>query len=219
MSKTRIPSQQLQVLMLAWASLLNEVPAPMVASLIPVLLATELAAGPVAIVLAGGAAEAVAAFVKLWSGCHALRRPRRRKALVVFNYGLAPAPRQLIGLAAHRMAVAGQRTTGAFGRGNRKALRDAMMADTALRDMQGRDYVPNRGMPPVFALQRIESGDPSRLARRSAASAIAMDTAARPAFAAAVIQPDRRRAGCALERVLSRRVRGACLRARPHPWR
>lgn len=148
MPKTRTTRQRLplQVLMFAWVSLLNEVSAQMVAPLIPVLLATVLAAGPVAIGLVEGAAEAVAAFVKLWSGRHADLHPQRRKALVVLGYGLALASRPLIGLAAHWTAVAGLRATDRFGKGIRNAPRDAILADTTPRDMQGRAYGLNRGM-------------------------------------------------------------------------
>lgn len=148
MSKTRTTRQRLPlpVLMFAWVSLLNEVSAQMVAPLIPVLLASVLAAGPVAIGLVEGAADAVAAFVKLWSGRHADLHPQRRKVLVVLGYGLALASRPLIGLAGHWMAVVGLRATDRFGKGIRNAPRDAMLADTTPRDMQGRAYGLNRGM-------------------------------------------------------------------------
>ena len=65
----------LPVLMFAVVSLLNEVSAQMVAPLIPILLASVLAAGPVAIGAVEGIADAVAAFLKLWSGRHADVRP------------------------------------------------------------------------------------------------------------------------------------------------
>ncbi len=136
----------LPVLMFAWVSLLNEVSAQMVAPLIPVLLATALAAGPVAIGLVEGGADAVAAFIKLWSGRHADLYPRRRKALVVLGYGLALASRPLIGLAAHWTLVAGLRATDRFGKGLRNAPRDAILADTTPHGMQGRAYGLNRGM-------------------------------------------------------------------------
>lgn len=66
----------LPVVMFAAVSLLNEVSAQMVAPLIPILIASVLAAGPVAVGAVGGFADAVAAFLKLWSGRHADVRPR-----------------------------------------------------------------------------------------------------------------------------------------------
>ncbi len=148
MSEAHVTHQKLPlpVLMFAWVSLLNEISAQVVAPLIPVLLATVLAAGPMAIGLVEGAADAVAAFVKLWSGRHADLHPQRRKALVVVGYGLALASRPLIGLVAHWSAVAGLRATDRFGKGLRNAPRDAILADATPHDMQGRAYGLNRGM-------------------------------------------------------------------------
>ena len=81
--------------MFAAVSLLNEVSAQMVAPLIPILIASVLAAGPVAVGAVEGFADAVAAFLKLWSGRHADVRPQRRKAMVLVGYGLALVSRPL----------------------------------------------------------------------------------------------------------------------------
>lgn len=89
----------LPVMMFAVVSLLNEVSAQMVAPLIPILLVSVLAAGPVTVGAVEGIADTVAAFLKLWSGRHADVRPQRCKAMVFVGYGLALASRPLIGLA------------------------------------------------------------------------------------------------------------------------
>ena len=142
----------LPVAMFAAVSLLNEVSAQMVAPLVPILLASVLAAGPVAIGAVEGVADAVAAFLKLWSGRRADVRPQRRKAMVLMGYGLALAARPLIGLAGHWVTVTALRATDRLGKGLRGAPRDAILADAAPMDMQGRAYGLNRGMDYAGAL-------------------------------------------------------------------
>ena len=136
----------LPVVMFAVVSLLNEVSAQMVAPLIPILLVSVLAAGPVAIGAVEGIADAVAAFLKLWSGRYADVRPQRRKAMVLIGYGLALASRPLIGLAGNWGTVIALRAADRLGKGLRGAPRDAILADAAPKDMQGRAYGLNRGM-------------------------------------------------------------------------
>lgn len=134
------------VWLLAGVSLLNEISAQMVAPLIPILLASVLAAGPVAIGLVEGMADAVAAFVKVWSGRQADLRPRWRKPMVLLGYALALAARPLIALAGHWSTVAVLRATDRLGKGLRGAPRDAILAAASPRDMRGRAYGLNRGM-------------------------------------------------------------------------
>jgi len=55
-------------------SLLNEISAQMVAPLLPILLTAILGAGPVALGIVEGGADAVAAFMKLWIGRRADNR-------------------------------------------------------------------------------------------------------------------------------------------------
>lgn len=134
------------VVMFAAVSLLNEVSAQMVAPLIPILLASILAAGPVAIGAVEDIADAVSAFLKLWSGRHADVRPQRRKAMVLVGYGLALASRPLIGLAGNWGTIIVLRAADRLGKELRGAPRDAMLADATPKDMQGRAYGLNRGM-------------------------------------------------------------------------
>jgi len=54
------------VILFGGISLLNEISAPMVAPLLPILLTAILGAGPVALGIVEGGADAVAAFMKLW---------------------------------------------------------------------------------------------------------------------------------------------------------
>lgn len=132
--------------MFAGVSLLNEVSAQMVAPLIPILIGSVLAAGPIALGAVEGAADAVAAFLKLWSGRHADVRPDKRKTMVLLGYGLALAARPLMSLATQWWMVAVLRSADRLGKGLRGAPRDAILADATAHNQRGRAYSLNRGM-------------------------------------------------------------------------
>ena len=141
--RRRLP---LPVVMFAAVSLLNEISSQMVAPLIPILIAGVLAAGPIAIGAVEGVADALAAFLKLWSGRYADVRPQRRKGMVFIGYALALASRPLIGLAGNWGTIVVLRSADRLGKGLRGAPRDAILADATPADMQGRAYGLNRGM-------------------------------------------------------------------------
>lgn len=147
--RRRLP---LSVTMFAAVGLLNEISSQMVAPLIPILLAGMLAAGPVAIGAVEGVADALAAFLKLWSGRYADVRPQRRKALVFIGYAIALASRPLISLAGSWGMIVVLRSADRFGKGLRGAPRDAIVADATPKDLQGRAYGLNRGMDYAGAL-------------------------------------------------------------------
>ncbi|SFQ10888.1 hypothetical protein SAMN05216419_10641 [Nitrosomonas cryotolerans] len=56
------------VIILSFVSFFNDFASDIVVPLIPILLATVLAAGPVVLGLVEGVADALASFLKLWSG-------------------------------------------------------------------------------------------------------------------------------------------------------
>ena len=58
------------VIVLGFVSFFNDFASDIVIPLIPILLATVLAAGPIALGFIEGVAEAIASFLKLWSGRH-----------------------------------------------------------------------------------------------------------------------------------------------------
>lgn len=140
---TRLPSA---VLLFAAASFLNEVSAQMVVPLIPILLASVLAAGPIALGAVEGFADAVAAMLKLWSGRRADIHPQHRKPMVVIGYGLAILARPLMAVAGSWIAVAALRGTDRLAKGIRGAPRDAILGDATPVDWQGRAYGLNRAM-------------------------------------------------------------------------
>ena len=134
------------VLMFAAVSFLNEVSAQMVAPLIPILLTSVLAAGPIVLGLIEGLADAVAAMLKLWAGRRADIKPLQRKPMVVLGYGLAAFSRPLIALAGSWVTLAALRSADRLGKGIRGAPRDAILADATPSDQRGQMYGLNRAM-------------------------------------------------------------------------
>lgn len=142
-SAKRLPAP---VLILAGVSFLNEASAQMVAPLIPILLASVLAAGPVALGIVEGCADAVAAYVKLWMGRRADMAPHQRKATTLLGYSLSLAARPLMALAPVLPVVAGLRSIDRLGKGIRGAPRDALIADATPAGMRGRAFGVQRAM-------------------------------------------------------------------------
>lgn len=128
------------VVIVGLVSLFNDLASEMVVPLIPLLLATVLAAGPVALGLIEGVADAVSNLLKLWAGRHSDLFGRRRKPYVVAGYLLSNLARPLIGFAASWITVLGIRVTDRVGKGIRTAPRDAMVADAIDETNAGRAY-------------------------------------------------------------------------------
>src|SRR5258705_13903463 len=94
------------VMVLGWVSFLSDVASDMIYPLLPDFLTRTLHAGPAALGLIEGVAEATASFMKLVSGWWS-DRVVKRKPIVVAGYSIATFARPLIGLA------------GSWGRGSR----------------------------------------------------------------------------------------------------
>jgi len=134
------------VVIVGLVSLFNDFASEMVTPLIPLLLATVLAAGPLALGLIEGAADAMSNLLKLWAGRHSDFYGRRRKPYVVAGYLLSNIVRPLIGVSGGWLTVLAIRVTDRVGKGIRTAPRDALIAD-AVRDGQaGRAYGFHRAM-------------------------------------------------------------------------
>lgn len=127
------------VVALGVVSLLTDLSSEMIYPLLPVFLSTVLGAGPLAIGAIEGAAESVAALLKLASGWWSDRLPRR-KPLVLMGYGLASVVRPLIGLAQNVGQVLMIRLADRTGKGIRGAPRDALIADAVEVSQRGRAY-------------------------------------------------------------------------------
>jgi len=141
--KGRLPAS---VLVLGWVSFLNELSSQIVAPLIPLLLATVLGAGPVALGLIEGFADAVASLLKLWAGRRSDVLGQKRKGFILGGYGLSVVARPLIGLAVNWPMVLFFRSLDRAGKGIREAPRDALIADATPTELQGRAYGINRAL-------------------------------------------------------------------------
>lgn len=128
------------VVVVGLVSLLNDFASEMVVPLIPLLLATVLAAGPVALGLIEGVADMVSNLLKLWAGRHSDLYNRRRKPYVVFGYALSNIVRPLIGLSGSWLTVLAIRVTDRVGKGVRTAPRDALVADVIEDGTAGRAF-------------------------------------------------------------------------------
>jgi MFS family permease len=134
------------VVVFGLVSLLNDFASEMVAPLIPLLLATVLGAGPAALGLIEGAADAVSNLLKLWAGRHSDIGGRRRKPYVVFGYLLSNIARPLIALSGSWLTVLAIRMTDRVGKGLRTSPRDALVADVVTHDNVGRAFGFMRGL-------------------------------------------------------------------------
>ncbi|OGI54061.1 MAG: MFS transporter [Candidatus Muproteobacteria bacterium RIFCSPHIGHO2_02_FULL_60_13] len=128
------------VIIVGVVSLLNDFASEMVVPLIPLLLATVLAAGPVALGLIEGVADTVSNLLKLWAGRHSDLYGRRRKPYVVFGYLLSNIVRPLIGISGSWLTVLSIRVTDRIGKGVRTAPRDALISDAIDDGIAGRAY-------------------------------------------------------------------------------
>jgi MFS family permease len=134
------------VIVLALVSFFNDFASDIVIPLIPILLATVLAAGPVALGLIEGVADAVASLIKLWSGRHSDIMSGRRKGLAVAGYTLSNIARPLLGLAGSWPVILVLRSIDRVGKGLRSAPRDALVADATPPGMHGYAFGYHRAL-------------------------------------------------------------------------
>ena len=125
------------VIILGWVSFFNDFASDIVVPLIPILLATVLAAGPIVLGLVEGVADALACFLKLWAGRHSDVMHGRRKNLALVGYTLSNLARPLLGLAGSWVTVLLLRSIDRVGKGLRSAPRDAMVVDATPPHIRG----------------------------------------------------------------------------------
>jgi MFS family permease len=134
------------VVLLSVVSFLNDMASDMVIPLLPILLATVLAAGPIALGLIEGVADAVASFLKLWSGRHSDALGGKRKGLAVAGYALSNLARPLLGLAGSWLSLLMLRSIDRVGKGIRSAPRDALIVDSTLAATRGAAFGFHRAL-------------------------------------------------------------------------
>src|ERR1043166_1715873 len=127
------------VFALAAVSFFTDVSSEMIYPLLPVFLTTVLGASAGFIGAIEGAAESVAALLKLASGWWS-DRIQKRKVFVVVGYTLASVVRPLVAIAQSAMQVLLIRVSDRVGKGLRNSPRDALIADSIHPSMRGRAF-------------------------------------------------------------------------------
>jgi MFS family permease len=139
------------VLTLGWVSFLNDAASEMIYPLLPDFVTRILGAGPVALGLIEGFAEATSSLAKVAAGWWS-DRVRRRKPFVVLGYSIAAVARPLTGLATSWAHVLAIRFSDRLGKGLRTPPRDALLAELVPSHSRGRAFGLQRAMDNAGAL-------------------------------------------------------------------
>lgn len=126
-------------------SLVNDSASEMLYPLIPLYLSSVLMAGPRALGIIEGIAEATASLLKLFSGV-IVDRTRRCKPWVVFGYGLAGLGRPLIAFVGSWPWLLAIRFADRVGKGLRTSPRDALLAGSVDSGRRGLAFGLHRAM-------------------------------------------------------------------------
>lgn len=126
-------------------SLINDSASEMLYPLIPLYLASVLMAGPKALGLIEGVAEATASLLKLFSGViH--DRLQRAKPWILWGYGLAGFARPLIAFVTAWPWLLAIRFVDRVGKGLRTSPRDALLAASVAPERRGLAFGVHRAM-------------------------------------------------------------------------
>ena len=126
-------------------SFVNDSASEMLYPLMPLYLATVLMAGPKALGLIEGIAEATSSIFKLASGV-IVDRTKRTKPWIVIGYFLAGIGRPLIAIANSWTWVLCIRITDRLGKGLRSSPRDALLAESVAPNQRGLTFGLHRSM-------------------------------------------------------------------------
>ena len=126
-------------------SFVNDSASEMLYPLMPLYLASVLMAGPKALGLIEGVAEATSSIFKLVSGV-IVDRTKRSKPWIVIGYLLAGIGRPLIALASSWTWVLLIRFTDRLGKGLRSSPRDVLLAESVPADQRGITFGLHRSM-------------------------------------------------------------------------
>jgi len=123
----------------------------MIYPLVPLYLASVLMAGPKALGVIEGIAEAVSSLIKLAAGVLADRSGKTR-AWVIGGYAIAGFARPLIGLTTSWLGVLACRFADRVGKGLRTAPRDALISHSIRPDQRGVAFGFHRAMDNLGAV-------------------------------------------------------------------
>jgi len=133
------------VIILGFVSLLNDGASEMIYPLLPVFLTAVLGAGPAALGIIEGIAEATASLLKLYSG-YLSDRVKRRKGWIIAGYSISNVIRPLIAFSTSWLHVLTLRFSDRVGKGLRTSPRDAIIADSTPAEFRGKAYGFHRAM-------------------------------------------------------------------------
>lgn len=149
-------------------SLVNDSASDLVYPLVPLYLTSVLMAGPRALGIIEGIAEATASLLKLVSGV-VVDRTRRTKPWIVVGYGLAALGRPLIALVTSWPALLAIRFADRVGKGLRTSPRDALLAASVPPERHGLAFGVHRALDnagavigPLLAAALLAGGLPLR---------------------------------------------------------
>ncbi len=135
---------------LGLVSLFMDTSSELIHALLPIFLVTTLGLSVTALGLVEGVAESTALIVKVFSGAIS-DWLGKRKALILFGYGLAAVTKPLFPLAGEPAVAIAARLLDRVGKGIRGAPRDAMVADLAPRAIRGACFGLRQTMDTVGA--------------------------------------------------------------------
>ncbi|MBU3630227.1 MFS transporter [Polynucleobacter sp. AP-Melu-500A-A1] len=149
-------------------SLVNDSASEMLYPLMPLYLASVLMAGPKALGIIEGVAEATSSIFKLISGV-IVDRSKKTKPWIVIGYLLAGISRPLIAFTSSWLGVLCIRFTDRLGKGLRSSPRDVLLAESVPASQRGITYGLHRSMDnagavigPLIAFFLLSAGIPLR---------------------------------------------------------
>ena len=131
------PATGRNVVALGFTSLLTDVSTEMIVPVLPGFVTGTLRASVASLCVIEGVAECTATVLRIFSGWLS-DRIGRRKAFMLFGYGLSTVAKGSMALAASWGAVLGLRFSDRVGKGLRNPPRDALIADSVKPDQIGR---------------------------------------------------------------------------------
>lgn len=127
------------VVWLGFASFFTDFASEMVFPLMPAFLTSVLHASKATLGLIEGAADSLAALLRIFSG-YASDKVGKRKPFIFWGYALSSAMRPLYAFVTAPWHVLVIRMADRFGKGARLAARDALIADSCEKEARGRAY-------------------------------------------------------------------------------
>ncbi len=127
------------VFFLGLTSFFNDLSNQMIQSVMPVFLSVTLGVTPAGVGLIEGAADAIASFLKIFSGWFS-DKIGKRKLPAFFGYALSVAVRPFFAFVASFPAVLKLRVIDRIGKGFREAPRDALLSESSCREDMGKSF-------------------------------------------------------------------------------